>query len=159
MIGACLIGIGSLLLAIGIRPWGTTGVAACLLVTGTGLGLFAGPNQTIIMTAAPPELRGTAGALSGLARQLGLALGPALATIVWLSIGASGTSEGLPTAFLVAPVAAALTIGILVVRSARGGTAPVPPGLGPGGPARGPLAKPVNPSPALSTEPSPREYA
>lgn len=141
MIGACLIGIGSLLLAIGISHWGTIGAAACLLVTGVGLGLFAGPNQTTIMTAAPPALRGTAGALSGLARQLGLALGPALATIVWLSIGTSTTSEGLASALLVAPIAAALTLAVLVVRTVRGAAAAVPDAPSPAGdPTRPPGA-------------------
>ncbi len=54
---------------------------------GIGAGLFTGPVQTALMSAAPAHLMGTAGALSGLARSLGFALGPALASAVWAYAG------------------------------------------------------------------------
>lgn len=57
-----------------------------------GLGLFAGPNQSAIMSFAPRQVMGTVSGLSGLGRNLGEAQGPALATIVW-TVSGSGLSE------------------------------------------------------------------
>jgi MFS family permease len=111
MLGLSSMILGSALLVMGVETWSTAGIIGCLILTGIGLGLFAGPNQTMLMTAAPPALRGTAAASSGLARQLGLAIGPALATIIWLGNGSGATARsGLVTAFIVAPIAVALSL-------------------------------------------------
>jgi MFS family permease len=137
MLGLGSMILGSSLLAVGIGSWGTVGIIGCLLLTGIGLGLFAGPNQTLLMIAARPALRGTAAASSALARQFGFAVGPALATIIWLGNSSpaarSGSGSGLRNAFLVAPVAAGLSLlafGMLS-RGARGRVPTAPP---PGGP-------------------------
>ena len=63
--------------------WANVDVVLRLAVMGIGSGLLAGPNQAAILAAAPAALLGTVGGLSGLARTLGFALGPALATALW----------------------------------------------------------------------------
>lgn len=152
VIGLALMITGSAVLVLAIESWGTFAIIGCLLATGLGLGLFAGPNQTLLMNGAPPALRGTAAASSGLARQLGIASGAAIATIIWLS-GGSGetTTERLVPAFIVAPVAAllALLAFVLLVRrrtplgSPAGGPAAGPgPGAGPPGPGGAPAPDP-----------------
>jgi DHA2 family multidrug resistance protein-like MFS transporter len=67
--------------------WSSVDVAWRLAMIGVGAGLFTGPVQTALMSAAPKHLMGTAGALSGLARSLGFALGPALTSAVWAYAG------------------------------------------------------------------------
>nr|WP_240778000.1 hypothetical protein [Nonomuraea basaltis] len=64
-----------------------------LVVVGTGTGLFAGPVQTMAMAMSPRHLLGTTGASTSMARQIGIALGPALATTAWAlsGYGAGGT--------------------------------------------------------------------
>jgi MFS family permease len=59
------------------------GLAGPLALVGVGAGLFAGPNQTMAMALSPRHLMATTGATTSLARQLGVALGPALATLAW----------------------------------------------------------------------------
>lgn len=108
-IGLSLMLAGSVVLMAGIESWPAAVLVVALLLCGLGLGLFAGPNQTLLMVSAPPELRGTSAALSGTGRQIGLALGPALATIIWLTSagGSENSGDGIVMAFLVAPVAVA----------------------------------------------------
>ncbi|MET9431216.1 MULTISPECIES: MFS transporter [unclassified Streptomyces] len=128
---------GSVLLMLGIKSWPPALLVCALLLCGLGLGLFAGPNQTMLMTSAPPQLRGTSAALSGTGRQIGLALGPALATIIWLIGDRSGgsTGDGLVTAFVVAPVAIAAALGAFLLLTR--GMEPLPQGPpGPPGPPR-----------------------
>ena len=70
---------------------------------GVGLGLFNGPNMAVAMSRASSGLVATTGATTSLVRQLGFALGPALATTTWaLSTytvagihGALGVAAGL----------------------------------------------------------------
>jgi MFS family permease len=81
--GAALILVGGVLLLPLGAAWGSADVAIRLAVIGIGSGLLAGPNQAAILAAAPLALMGTVGGLSGLARTLGFALGPALATVLW----------------------------------------------------------------------------
>lgn len=54
-----------------------------LFVASCGNGLFNAPNMALAMSNAPAVLLATTGATTSLARQLGFALGPALATVVW----------------------------------------------------------------------------
>jgi MFS family permease len=67
--------------------WTTPDLAWRLGVMGAGLGLALGPLQTMAMSHSPVELLGTASATINLARQFGIALGPALATVIWASSG------------------------------------------------------------------------
>ncbi|MFE0268770.1 MFS transporter [Nocardiopsis alba] len=115
---------GSLLMLFGVGSGGVPVLVIALVLFGLGLGLFAGPNQTLLMTSAPPDLRGTSAALSGLGRQLGLSLGAGLATIVWLGSGGDEylAGEGLQIAFVVAPVAAVCALASFLLLTRRPST-------------------------------------
>lgn len=63
--------------------WTEADVVWRLALIGLGAGIFAGANQTMSMTAAPADRLASVGASTSLARQLGFALGPALATATW----------------------------------------------------------------------------
>lgn len=78
--------LGALILIVPFSSaWGAEDLAWRLALMGVGLGLFAGPNASALMTASPRALMGAASGTLGLARYLGFALGPALATAVWAS--------------------------------------------------------------------------
>ncbi len=91
-----------------------------LAIVGVGVGLFNAPNMTTAMSSAPRHLLGTTAASTSLARQLGLALGPAIATALWAlsDYGASGMRGGI----VVAAVLSAATVVVLArdVRVDRG---------------------------------------
>ena len=52
-------------------------------VTGCGNGLFNAPNMALAMARTPRPVLATAGASTSLARQIGMALAPAPATLAW----------------------------------------------------------------------------
>ena len=113
---------GSLVLLLPLSAeWSSVDVAWRLGLVGIGAGLFTGPIQTALMSAAPAPLMGTAGALSGLARSLGFALGPALASAVWAG---AGSGVGGMRASLYAMLAVAT---LAVVAAWAGRSAPGPP--------------------------------
>jgi MFS family permease len=107
-------------LSIGWRP---VDVAWRLVLAGLGMGLFVAPNQALTMRQAPHALLATTGATISLARSLGFALGPALATAIWAagrySVG------GMRAAVAAAAVAAAVAAVATAVPSRRGGEAVV----------------------------------
>lgn len=63
--------------------WGLSDLAGRLFLAGCCSGLFNAPNMALAMAHTPRPLLATAGASTSLARQIGLALGPALATLAW----------------------------------------------------------------------------
>jgi MFS family permease len=75
------------------EDWQPIDLAWRLALVGLGGGLFNGPNLAAAMAATPRNLLATAAASTSLARQLGLALGPALATTIWAL--SNYTSHGL----------------------------------------------------------------
>jgi len=83
VLGAALFTVGLILLAPMDASWEVTDVAWRLFMAGCGNGLFNAPNMAIAMSQAPPTLLATTGATTSLARQLGFACGPALATAAW----------------------------------------------------------------------------
>jgi MFS family permease len=97
LLAALCVGAGLLLLVPLDTRWSLADVAWRLGLLGLGMGLFAGPNQSATMGFAPRQMMGTVSGLSGLGRNLGFALGPALATIVWTVSGSglSGLRAGL----------------------------------------------------------------
>lgn len=115
LLAAICVGVGLLLLLPLNTGWSLADVAWRLGLLGLGMGLFAGPNQSAIMGFTPHQVMGTVSGFSGLGRNLGFALGPALATIAW-TVGGSGLT-GIRTGLL---LLLAFTIcGIFIIASVR----------------------------------------
>ncbi|WP_431677051.1 MFS transporter [Kitasatospora sp. KL5] len=76
-----------------------------LAVAGCGMGLYGGPVQALALQSAPPGRLGSAGSVVQLARSLGFAVGPALATA---AAGAGGVRGGLAAAAACVGAAAVL---------------------------------------------------
>ncbi|MGH9018267.1 MAG: DHA2 family efflux MFS transporter permease subunit [Acidimicrobiales bacterium] len=71
------------------------GLAAGLAVVGLGLGLFVAPNNTTIMSAAPPSRAGTASGVLNMTRGLGTALGlSVIGAVVGTGLRATPASAG-----------------------------------------------------------------
>src|SRR5215472_4668615 len=117
LLAALFVGAGLLLLVPLDTRWSLADVAWRLGLLGLGMGLFSGPNQSAIMGFAHRQLMGTVSGLSGLGRNLGFALGPALATIVWTvsGSGVGGIRAGLLLLLALTGCAALL---VALVRSA-----------------------------------------
>lgn len=73
-----LLALGFGLVAVAVNH-GEAAVAGALLVVGAGGGLYAAPNNAVIMAAAPREAQGSAGAMAATARNFGMASGVAIA--------------------------------------------------------------------------------
>ncbi len=117
VLGAAVTAAGVLLLVPLGTGWHPADLSWRLAIVGAGTGLFAGPTFARLMSSAPPDLQGTAGAAQSLARQLGFSLGPALATTVWAL--SDYTLVGLRTAFALATATALTTVLTLRLRTRR----------------------------------------
>ncbi|MEV7175728.1 MFS transporter [Kitasatospora sp. NPDC093679] len=82
-----------------------------LALAGCGMGLYGGPVQALALAAAPPGRMGAAGSTVQLARSLGFALGPALAT--------AGAAAGSPRTGLAAAAACAGAAVVLLAVPGR----------------------------------------
>jgi MFS family permease len=99
-----------------------------LALGGVGTGLFGGPVQAMAMSAAPRALMATTAGTFQLARSLGFALGPPVATMAWAlsAYRVAGMRTALLVAFAAAATgAAALGWSLLVDRRAAARTARV----------------------------------
>lgn len=112
-------GVGAVIVAAGIAlmipisgDWAMAELTWRLAIIGMGAGLLAGPNQTMAMANSPRHLLGTTGASTSLARQLGIAFGPALATTIWATAGY--TLVGMRAALAVAAGLALLSVVALL---------------------------------------------
>ncbi|WP_166534405.1 MFS transporter [Blastococcus xanthinilyticus] len=122
--GAVVVVAGLVLLLPLSTAWGAADLAWRLAVVGAGMAVFVGPNQTRIMSAAPPSSLATAGGASGLARSLGFGLGPALVTAAWA--GAGYTPAGMRLAVVLtaaAALGAVVALALTGPRSSRRATA------------------------------------
>lgn len=114
--GAATLVLGVALVLTVVHTKGPIGHAAALVATlavvGIGSGLMVGPNGALLMAAVPAAHAGSAGALAGLARTGGFALGPTLAALSWQTsdTGFGGIQTGLLGAFLVTGVALAAAL-------------------------------------------------
>ncbi|PBC70916.1 putative MFS family arabinose efflux permease [Streptomyces sp. TLI_235] len=108
--GAVLTAAG-LLLLLG-SAWTPQDTAWRLALAGCGMGLYGGPVQALALAGAPPGRLGAAGSAVQLARSLGFAVGPALATAT-ATAGPGGLRTGL--------VAAASCVGSAAVLLAASG--------------------------------------
>ncbi|MER6302398.1 MFS transporter [Kitasatospora sp. NPDC001539] len=108
--GAAVTTVGLALLVPVGADWSAPGIAARLAVAGAGMGLNGGPTQALVMSASPPAKLATAGSTVQLARSLGFALGPALATAAALAgdRATTGTRSGIALAAAVAATAVLL---------------------------------------------------
>lgn len=85
---------GLLILTAGLGGISTVGplttpimVAAWLAIMGLGIGVFITPNSSALMGAAPGREQGVAGGVMALARNLGMMIGAATATVVFHAAG------------------------------------------------------------------------
>jgi MFS transporter, DHA2 family, multidrug resistance protein len=84
LIGSSLLLVGLLLLGLVlVEPTAALNCAWRLLLIGAGIGLFTGPNQTLLMSAGPRETMASASALSNLSARLGSVIGPLALGILW----------------------------------------------------------------------------
>lgn len=100
-----------------------------LILNGAGMGLFTSPNNSAIMSGAPPERSGTAAGALATSRNLGMALGIALAGAITAARvpvhlaeqmdPAHATIAAYQDAFLVAALMALLAAGASLVRPGR----------------------------------------
>lgn len=114
-LGAGVLTVGLALLVPLGTGWGPLDVAWRLLVVGVGFGIFVTPTQATVMSSTPPQLLPTASATANLARQVGIALGPVLATAGWALAGYG--PAGMRLAML-----AATALGVLTVVAPVAGT-------------------------------------
>ncbi|MFI7702171.1 MFS transporter [Nonomuraea sp. NPDC049480] len=112
VLGAALFTVGLALLLPMDGSWSLTDLAWRLFLAGCGNGLFNAPNMAMAMTNAPPPLLATTGSSTSLARTMGFALGPALATLVWSL--SSYQPGGMRGAMTLATVLSALSVVALV---------------------------------------------
>ncbi len=98
-----LCGSGLVLIAAGIfllRRFGidtpVTDIVPVLVVVGLGMGLFIIPNTSAIMGTVSQERLGTAAAMVGLLRQLGMSIGLAIAGSLFASSSLSHATELAP---------------------------------------------------------------
>ncbi|WP_354637456.1 MFS transporter [Kitasatospora camelliae] len=115
--GASATALGLLLLAPVGDGWSLPDIAWRLALAGTGMGLYGGPTQILVMTAAPPTAMATAGSTVQLARSLGFTLGPALATTA-CGLGGAGPG-GVRAGLALAAAAACLAVPLLALHGRR----------------------------------------
>jgi EmrB/QacA subfamily drug resistance transporter len=113
---------------VGARP-SVIELVIPLICNGAGVGLFTSPNNSAIMSGAPPERSGTAAGALATSRNLGMALGIALAAAVTaarvpvhlaehLSPG-QATVAAYADAFLAAAIVALLAAGASMIRPSQ----------------------------------------
>ncbi|MEV4807833.1 MFS transporter [Nonomuraea sp. NPDC049421] len=112
LLGAAIFTLGLALLLPMDGSWTLGDMAWRLFLAGCGNGLFNAPNMAMAMTHAPPPLLATTGSSTSLARTMGFALGPALATLVWAA--SSYQHSGMRAAVTVATVLSALSVVALL---------------------------------------------
>ena len=82
--GSGLLLVGLLLLTLRVQsPASALDLAWRLLLVGIGIGLFSGPNQTLLMSAGARETMGAASALSNLGARIGAVCGPLVLGLTW----------------------------------------------------------------------------
>jgi MFS family permease len=118
ILGAVLFTAGLALLLPMDGSWGVADLAWRLFLAGCGNGLFNAPNMTMAMTNTPLHLLATTGSSTNLARTMGFALGPALATLVWSS--SSYQPAGMRGAMTLATALSALSVIFLTRTPAPG---------------------------------------
>jgi MFS transporter, DHA2 family, multidrug resistance protein len=82
--GSALVLAGVVLLSLDLsHPASIFDLSWRLLLVGIGIGLFNGPNQTLLMSSSTREALGAASALSNVSARLGSIIGPLLLGVLW----------------------------------------------------------------------------
>jgi EmrB/QacA subfamily drug resistance transporter len=92
-VGFCMIIVGMLLLRRLTIGASIAEIMALFVIIGLGMGLFTIPNTSAIMGAVPNERLGTAAAMVGLLRQLGMSIGLAIAGSFFATSSLSHSTE------------------------------------------------------------------
>ena len=100
-IGLAVCGSGFVLLALLPAHPSTIDILWRVAVCGAGFGLFQSPNNRAIVSSAPRERSGGAGAMQGTARLLGQSIGAALVALVF-GIATRSGANGASVAILIA---------------------------------------------------------
>jgi DHA2 family multidrug resistance protein-like MFS transporter len=91
-----------------------------LVLCGAGFGIFASPNNRLMMNAVPRERSGSAGGIIATARTLGQTLGAALVAVVfgWFDFSGGGAADAARAAIWLGSIFAgmALVVGSLRLR-------------------------------------------
>ena len=124
VLGMGLLGLGLFLLS-SLDLESPPGVmVAMLAVAGLGIGIFASPNNSALMGAAPRHRQGIAAGVLALARNVGMVMGVGLAGAVFTTVlGRAGALEGasiisaMRVSYLLAAGVAVAGMGIAALRS------------------------------------------
>ncbi|MDX3907840.1 MAG: MFS transporter [Pigmentiphaga sp.] len=116
-VGAGLVTLGLLLIALLPAETPNGWIMACMVISGTGFGMFQTPNNRVMLTAPPRHRSGGAGGLQATARQFGMALGAALVALTFTAVPSHGPTTGLVVAAVFLAAASAIS-------AARPGTRP-----------------------------------
>jgi len=123
--GIAVVACGALLLSAIDRSAGVVDIAVRVVIVGIGVGFFNQPNNYAIMTNAPRNRLGTAGAILATARAAGGLLGAALAGAVYFwrasQLGPQGIGSTAPASAVFVGVAA-LCVAAGIVSYSRGRT-------------------------------------
>lgn len=96
-----------------------------LAIVGLAAGLFAGANSAMALGGAPREMLATTSAAISMARQIGIATGPAMASMAWNLAGAG--EAGMRTAVVIALAATGVCLwGAIWSMSRRSSTGQEP---------------------------------
>ena len=110
-IGLAVCGSGFVLLALLPAHPSSADILWRVAVCGAGFGLFQSPNNRAIVSSAPRERSGGAGAIQGTARLLGQSVGAAMVALIF-GLAHTGGGHGATTAILIA--AGFAGVGVLV---------------------------------------------
>lgn len=114
-IGLGVLGAGFLLLAALPAEPHAADIVWRMMICGSGFGLFGSPNNRAIITSAPRERSGGAGAIQSAARLLGQTVGAAMVALIFGFAGPSGKT-GPTIAILLASGFAALAALLSLLR-------------------------------------------
>jgi EmrB/QacA subfamily drug resistance transporter len=123
VVGMGLLGLGLVLLSSLDLESPRAAIVAMLAVAGLGIGIFASPNNSALMGAAPRHRQGIAAGVLALARNVGMVIGVGLAGAVFTTVlGRAGAVEAasivsaLRASYLLAAAVAFAGMGIAGLR-------------------------------------------
>src|SRR5438128_6171705 len=94
--GSGLLLVGLLLLTLIVQsPTSALDLAWRLLLVGMGVGLFSGPNQTLLISVGARETMGAASALSNLGARIGSVCGPLVLGLTWTFLASLSAQMGV----------------------------------------------------------------